>query len=272
MLDDLGAPRLRLAAYWDELEPSPGRFDFSALDWQLDEAERRGATVLLAVGRKLPRWPECFVPTWARQALPQQQRLWVLDYVSAVVERYRDHPAVAAWQLENEPFVWWFGKCPPPDSALLQAELDSIRRLSYKPVVVTDSGELSTWRRAARFADRFGTTMYRATWNSWLGYGFYPLPAWSYRAKARLWGLEPREVVIGELQAEPWPPGTLLVETPLREQFRTMDLARFHEMLALARATGFGEAYLWGAEWWYWLKTTQGHPEFWEEARKSFEP
>jgi len=26
----------------------------------------------------------------------------------------------------------------------------------------------------------------------------------------------------------------------------------------------------WGVEWWAWLKTEAGHPEFWEEAKGLF--
>ncbi|OGL59669.1 hypothetical protein A3E96_03845 [Candidatus Uhrbacteria bacterium RIFCSPHIGHO2_12_FULL_46_13] len=272
ILDDLEVKSVRLAAYWDIIETSPGQFDFSELDWQIDEAGRRNVTALLAVGRKLPRWPECFMPDWARDLAPPQQNKHLLQMLRVVIERYRHREAVVAWQLENEPFVGWFGQCPKLDRTLLQEELNLVRSLSPKPVVITDSGELSTWRRTARFADRFGTTMYRVTWNPYYGYGFYPLPASLYRLKARLWGLNPSDVSITELQAEPWPPGKPLVEVSLDEQFRSMDFDRFQKNITFARATGFGEVYLWGAEWWYWMKTTQNHPEFWEEAKKLFEP
>jgi hypothetical protein len=190
--------------------------------------------------------------------------------LDAVVSRYAEHPALAAWQLENEPFVDWFGRCPPLNQPLLQTERDLVRRLSSKPIVVTDSGELSSWQQAAHFGDVFGTTVYRATWNPYLGYWFYPLPAGFYRAKARWRGLAPGDVIITELQAEPWPPGTLLVDTPLLEQHRTMDAARLRANVRLARQTGFSAAYLWGVEWWYWLKETQGRGELWEEARQLF--
>ena len=269
LFDDLGVRHLRLAAYWDVVQPEPDTYDFSELDWQLDEASSHGASVVLAVGRKLPRWPECFVPAWASKALPAQQRDWVLAMVRVVVERYRDNPAVSKWQLENEPFVSWFGHCPAPDPILLAAERDLIRSLSSKPIITTDSGELSSWRRAARFTDVLGTTMYRVTWNPWFGYGYYPLPAGFYRMKARLWGLEPKDVIVSELQAEPWPPGTSMVDTSIEEQFRSMDVKRLNENLQFARDTGFGDVYLWGAEWWLWVKE-EGHPELWNEARKLF--
>jgi len=270
ILDELGVKKIRLSAYWDVIEPASDKFDFKDLDWQIDEAERHDAKVLLAVGRKLPRWPECFMPDWARGLGISEQNERVIKMVRTVIERYRHRQIIVAWQLENEPFVKWFGECPKPDSNMLRKELALVRELSNKPVVITDSGELSTWRRAANFADYFGTTMYRVTWNPYYGYGFYPLPPAFYRMKARLWDLEPAKILITELQAEPWPPGKSLIDTSLDEQSHSLDLQRLRRNISFARQTGFGEVYLWGAEWWYWLKEKQNHPEFWEEAKTLF--
>ena len=64
VLDDLGVRHLRLAAHWSMVEAERDRFDFSELDYQISEAEKRGAEVILGVGRRLPRWPECHVPRW----------------------------------------------------------------------------------------------------------------------------------------------------------------------------------------------------------------
>jgi len=270
ILEDLGAKRLRLGAYWDAVEPQQGQYDFSELDWQLDEAAKNNAKVLLAVGRKLPRWPECFVPNWATQKPLDEQNKELFNYLKTVVERYKNHPAVFMWQLENEPFVGWFGDCPKPNAKFLRTELALVRSISNKEVLITDSGELSSWRRAVLFADRFGTTMYRATWNPYFGYSTYPLPPAFYRFKARLWGLDPAHVVISELQMEPWPPGIPLDLTPIDQQFITMPIERLDKQLIFAKETGFGDVYFWGVEWWYWLKQN-GHPEYWDRIKSLLE-
>lgn len=268
ILDDLQVKKIRLAAYWDEIEPAQGEYNFTRLDYLMDEAAKRDATVVLAVGRKLPRWPECFAPDWAKDPKIDQSQA-VLSMVETVVRRYDNHPSLVEWQLENEPFVAWFGDCPSPDKQLLIAERDLIRSISDKQIVVTDSGELSTWYKASNFTDVFGATLYRVTWNEIFGYGVYPLPPSVYRLKARIWGLDPNDVVISELQAEPWPPGTGLMDTPIDEQLRSMDIARFDEQVQFAKATNFKEVWLWGVEWWYWMKQN-GYPEFWEKGREVF--
>jgi len=65
ILDDLGVKHLKLIAYWDLIEKEPDNYDFSDLDWQTQEAEKRGAKILLVIGIKVPRWPECHFPDWA---------------------------------------------------------------------------------------------------------------------------------------------------------------------------------------------------------------
>ena len=67
---DVRLSLIRLCAYWDRIEPQPGRFDFRSLDWQFDEAARAGLDIILTVGQKAPRWPEYHRPAWAPPESP----------------------------------------------------------------------------------------------------------------------------------------------------------------------------------------------------------
>src|SRR3989338_8402565 len=58
VLDDLKARDLRIPAYWPRVEKARDGYDWSELDFQLREARARDARVVLAVGRRLPRWPD----------------------------------------------------------------------------------------------------------------------------------------------------------------------------------------------------------------------
>lgn len=275
LLDDLGVRRLRLAAYWDQLEPEPGDYEWEALDWQMDEAEKRGAHVLLAVGRKLPRWPECHVPAWARELPEAEQRARVLAMTRAVVERYRLHPALQQWQVENEPLLD-FGECPPVsvEHELFVEEVELVRKLdAIHPIVVTDSGELNWWIAAAEHGDRLGTTMYRTVFSHQRQRLFsydYWFPAWLYRLKARVvWLVRGTPVLVAELQGEPWgaAPFTVMSESERRASLtpeRLVDLGQF------AARSQLSPIYWWGAEYWYWEKEVQGEPAFWEAARQFF--
>jgi Beta-galactosidase len=267
ILDDLGVRRLRLAAHWDMVEPVEGEYNFTELDYQLDKAEMVGAEVVLAVGRRLPRWPECHMPEWAKQIDIEKRNEAQLLYMTTVIERYKDNQAVKIWQVENEPFLqaFAFEQCGDLDVAFLEKEISLVRSLDPdRPILITDSGNLGTWAGAYKRGDIFGTSVYVHFWNPELGQFKTFLPAWFYRAKenlmALLYGRRPAFLI--ELSAEPW-----LVEpiaqVPLPVQFTRMDLEKFKDILAYAEATRFENQYLWGAEWWYWLKQN-GHEEFWE--------
>lgn len=47
-----------------------------------------------------------------------------------------------------------------------------------------------------------------------------------------------------------------------------MNISQFKENIDYAKAVGFPENYLWGAEWWYWLKVKHNDPRYWQEVKK----
>ena len=271
MLTDLQVKRVRISAYWKRVEPKLGEYDFSDLDFQVKEAEARDAKLVLAVGRRLPRWPECHDPNWLKDL--KTETAWqneLLAYIEAVVLRYKDSPAVEYWQVENEPFLGSFGECPKLDEKFFDRELALVKKLDpVRPIIVTDTGELALWIKAGQRGDVFGSTLYRYVFSDvfnryWMNYN----PYWLYRAKGGLLRLlnGKKELVIIELQAEPWTTKGI-VNTPIEEQFRTMSLQKFKKMLSVGRAIGFEKQYLWGVEWWYWMRG-QGHSEFWNQAKE----
>jgi len=175
--------------------------------------------------------------------------------------------------VENEPF-FPFGKCPPPDEEFLREEIDLVKSLDDKnrPVVVTESGEFPLWFKAARFGDIVGHTLYKKVWiHQFKIYFTYPFPPVYYARK--VWLVDKifnKKVICVELQAEPWSP-VLLYDSTLEEQEKTMNLEKFKRMIEFAKNTGEDTFYLWGAEWWFWMKDTQNQPGIWNEARILFE-
>lgn len=268
LLTDLGVRRLRLAAYWDDIEPHRGQFTWDALDWQLREAEKIGAKVHLVVGRRAPRWPECHIPAWASKLDEQEQQLRTLAAIRATITQTKQSSAIVRWQVENEPLLDEFGVCPLGDRDFLKQEIDLVRSLDSRPVATTESGELSTWVRTAPLVDVLGISLYRVTWSRFWGNFYYPLTPAYYRNKAEAVSLLGPTVIITELQAEPWGPKPVS-EMTIEEQFASMSPSRVAANIEFARRVGLPEVYLWGAEWWYWLKRN-GRPEIWDETKKIF--
>ncbi len=274
ILHDLGVRHLRLAAHWPMVEPAQGRYSFIELDHQLSEAEAVGADVILAVGRRLPRWPECHIPKWAADMSWEEQKDELRDYLEAVVTRYKDRANIIMWQVENEPYLGVFARehCGELDEDVLKEEIALVKRLDpTRPVLVTDSGNLGTWQGAYRHGDAFGTSVYVYFWNPELGQFKSVLPPWFYRAKESLvrsvYGAKPTYLI--ELSAEPWllePITAVDVET----QYSRMDVGKVREIIEYAAKTRYDKQYLWGAEWWYWLRQN-GHDEMWDLGRELFQ-
>lgn len=270
ILDELAPSYIRIAAMWSEVEPVPGQYNFDPVDWMMAEAAARDTKVLLVVGQKAPRWPECHVPMWSQELDADAYEASLLAYVTQVAERYKDHPALELWQVENEAFInFAFGECEGFREDLVTAELDIIRSIdSTREVVMTDSGELSTWRQPVKHGDILGTTMYRTVQTpkgrtityDWLPPGFYKL-------KARIWGKSYHEFFVAELQAEPWFTDSDPLTTPLDIQQELFTPERMQENISYASHVGASRVYLWGVEWWYFMKQTHSVPEYWELYR-----
>lgn len=296
LLDDLGVKSLKVSAQWDLLEQKKDDYYFDDLDWQVAQAKEREAKILLVVGMKTGRWPECHIPGWAKGFNKTEQQKEILELLEKIILRYKDSNTVWAWQVENEPF-FPFGECPWVDKNFLKKEIGLVKSLDFqkRPVVVSDSGEGSLWIQAARYGDIVGTTLYKKVWFTPLEilnkvekltkfpvfltgfrqlgfYVSYPFPPTFYWRKSKyIEKFFNKKVMVVEFQAEPWGP-KLLYDLPLKEQEKTMNLEQFRKNIDFAKRTGFDTFYLWGGEWWYWLKEKQGQPEIWQEARKLFSP
>jgi len=272
ILHDLKVRKLRLVAYWDLIETEKDNYDFSELDWQIEEAEEADAEIILALGQKLPRWAECHIPEWVRELDRQKRRDELLEIVQKIVERYKNSEAVKIWQVENEPFFFHsFGICPELDKELFDSEIELVRALDNRPIMLTSSGELSLWIGEFRRADVFGTSLYKYVYNQTLGYMQYRIPAIFYQRKVALmrflFGNKP--VIVSEQQAEPWVHGDIKTLAP-EIIAETMTPEKFQEIIDYSKKCGFTEVYLWGVEWWAWQKE-QGNDTYWELARGLFE-
>ncbi len=274
ILDDLQVRHLRLSAYWDSLQPSSqDAYNFSDLDYQINEAQKRDAHVVLSIGRKLPRWPECHIPVWAQGLSEKEQQQDVLAMLAVVVDRYKNNPALDMWQLENEPLLT-FGICPKADTNFLTQEQSVVRAHDTSHhILITDSGELNSWLGAAQYGDELGTTMYRTVFSNRLKSLFrydYIFPAWAYRVKAHyIYLLFHKQVIISELQGEPWgvkPYNEMTNE----ERSQSFSPARFVQLRLFAQRTQLQQVYWWGAEYWYWEKTVNHNDAYWEVAKQLF--
>jgi hypothetical protein len=232
---------VRLSAYWDRVEPSPGEFDPSEMDWQLDAAERAGKRVVVCLGPvKSFGYPEYFVPRHRLEtALPEGR---IIDgashpalleattgYLTQLVRRYRDREAIIAWQVEHEAVdplgvehSWRLAESFVRHEVAAVKAADPARPIVLNGFLPTSTAVLAHqwWRTrdqgdsvavAERLADIVGVDSYPrhavaniGPWSVYLDGAAGILPALRRRRLlARVAG-SGRELMVTEGQAEPW--------------------------------------------------------------------
>lgn len=276
-IDDLGVKNIKLHTQWDWVGGTKGDYYFDDIDWQIKQAEQNNVKIIYVVGLKTGRWPECHIPGWAQNLSGEQQQAELLKYIKEVVLRYKNSEAIINWQVENEP-LFKFGECPDwyyQNDNFLKEEINLVKSLDpTRQIIISDSGEQSNWFKAGKVGDIVGITMYRKVWAHVTdGFGFnvdsFLSPVTYWRKALLIKEIFGKNVICIELQAEPWA-SRLFHDVPLSEQEKTMNLEVFKENIKYAKATGLDKFYLWGVEWWYWMKTTQGQSEIWNKAKQLF--
>ena len=270
IIDGLEPKVVRIATYWDEIQISSTEYDFSKVDWQMNMLRDSNVPTILTYGQKTPRWPECHIPSWLEDKPTKEINAELIKYVSVMTERYKDYSNLKYLQVENEPFLI-FGVCPSPSADLLDDELKAVRQIdSIHPILGTDGGEFGDWYRIAKRADIFGTTLYRKVNTDLFGRITYPLTPEFYPLKADIvkffTGKPDQKFIVAELGLEPWTKKQIY-EISVDEQVALFSPEEFKGNIEYARQTKFDEFYLWGVEWWYWLKTTKDFPDYWDIAK-----
>ncbi len=269
-LDEIGIRRFRIAAYRSIIEPIRGERHWEDLDYIISEIGKRHGQVILGVGEKMPRWPECWSPEWWKKLSRDEQKIETVHFIEAVITHYRGNSTIVGWQIENEPH-FYYGDCPKPDYLFLQKETAFARGLDpTRPISTTDSGELSSWVTVGAFVDRLGISVYRTVRNPLLGntnLHYWFLPPYFYMRKAilgRIFGIP--EIYVSEFQMEPWS-NTSLPNTPIADQILSMSIVQMKQNFDYASRMGIHTIDFWGIEWWVWMRDVKGYPEFMDTAK-----
>lgn len=275
IIHDLGVEHLRLVSYWENGEAKRGKYDFSFLDWQMDKAAANDVKISLAIGLRQPRWPECHWPKWAQKLPKSQWEPLLKDYIQATVERYRDHPALESWQLENEFFLKAFGICPDHTRQRLIDEYKLVKSLDHDtPVIVSMSNNAIGTPIFEPTPDQWAISVYKRVWDKTATkrYFEYPIPAWYYAFRAGFTEVtRGRSVFAHELQAEAWlADGYDMRTAPIDEYYKSLNPERLEHRFRYGVATGMKRIDLWGVEWWYFMKEKRNAPELWDIAKEQY--
>ena len=300
---------VRLGARWNRLEGEDGGFSAADLDWQIEAAARATKRVILALGAvKNFGYPEFYVPAHRLQpplvegslvtrASHPDLSAAACQHLARLVERYRDHPSIIAWQVEHEPYdplglehSWRLG------SDFVSEEVATVRALDpTRPVVITafvatslpvlisqrlrTRGQGDSLRAALDLGDAIGIDLYpRHALAAAGGLGAYldgSHGAWPGAAPLTLTALRGRRLLVTEGQAEPWesvtrppsPLGRWPSSCPPEGVIRNYNLT-----VRWARRQGIDlHSYLfWGAEYW-WRRYDDGDASYLRAAERVLE-
>ncbi|HTL89525.1 MAG TPA: beta-galactosidase [Leptolyngbya sp.] len=285
---DLGFGRLRLCAYWHEIQPQANQFDFTTLDWLLEESDRRGIEVVLAVGMKTPRYPEFHFPDWMRSqydtktARVLDQDPAIADLTLKMLDRVVDHvkaaPAIRCWQVENEPFTTLeitHGRSLSESFVRKEVALVRSRSRSDQKILLTNAITLPygqedddrAFRASLWLADAVGFNVYTKVPQGGSQRYIEALPLYwkkleEWRSQLQRWG---KESWIAEAQAEPWELNELVPVAQL--DYPSSSLNQAVSLVDRVQEIGFSPVLLWGCEYWYW-QHKQGRDRWWLGMRR----
>lgn len=272
ILSDLQIKHIRFVSYWEDIEKSPGVYDYSQLDAEFALANQYGAKVSLAIGLRQPRWPECHAPDWVKN---QPKTVWypaLQDYLKTTIARYQGNPALDTYQLENEFFLNNFGECRyySFDRSRLEEEYSLVKSLdSTHKVILSQASNFFGLPLGNPVPDIYGVSVYKFLYDEQITHRYlaYPLPPWYFTARSALIELiHGKPSMLHELQGEPWGP-TDIKNMSDAEQLTTMNADILDQRIHYGIDTGFRTVDIWGAEWWYWRKEVKNDPSMWNTVK-----
>jgi hypothetical protein len=282
---------IRLGAYWNRMESEPGAFQPDELDWQVEAAEKAGKQIIMCLGPlKTFGYPEFFVPGHhLRRPFPEHKLVSpskypqllqaAIDFMLRLVERYKNHASIQAWQLEHDAVdplgvehSWRL------QADFVELEAQALRRADpTRPIMLNGflptslPVRLSQWWQtrdqgdslvvAQRLADMVGIDYYPR--NALISIGSRTLyldgsqSPWHRARRKQILALAAahhQELLIAEGQAEPWEAVTVPSNPKNQAMYSCLPehiLSNYNACMSWFEEQAPLYAYLfWGAEYW----------------------
>ena len=286
----LGFDCIRLCSYWNEVEAQENQFNFTTLDWLLDECHKHKVSVVLTVGMKAPRWPEFHFPDWVQarydtsshpKPIDRQTELAdrTLQFTEKVVAHTKASPVIQYWQVENEPFTRMDitgGRYLSHEFVQREVELVRSRILPHQQILLTNAITLPAaqiaeddhaFQKSLALADGIGINVYTKVPIANSAFYVEPLPP--FWTKLNNWQSliqdANKTAWIAEAQAEPWEPNELVAMK--KTEYPSSTPKRLENLVVSLTDIGYSPVLLWGCEYWYWNKKNGRNLWWWTVER-----
>lgn len=267
----MGFSHIRLGCYWNRIEKSKNTYDFGELERMLEKCEAAAQPIIMNVGMKSPRWPEFYLPSYLDntdiESYETKER--TLLFIEAIITKLKSYTCITHWQVENEPLdpSGPFNLTIHP--SLLQQEVDVVRSLDKRPIIITLWGNELEKRNflpmVLPFSDVIGLDIYYKQYMRELfGKSLYSGPQTNDVFLSKLIKDCAKPIIITELQGEPWEKDE---QACLSEKQRSITPELLSKNIERASRLGAKEILLWGFEYWYY-QMKQGNSEYIEIVKE----
>ena len=256
---EMGFSHLRLGSYWQELEKNKGVYNFSKLEDLLNRCEKTEQKVIMNVGVKSPRWREFYWPRYLKEKNfnNSEARKRTLLFIEKLVKTLKKFSCITHWQVENEPLDPSGQKNLTIPFDFLKKEVGLVRKLDNRPIILTlwanDLESRQLFFDVSSISDVIGLDLYyKQFMKSGKGKSFYEGPRTSDDYLREIVKTSSKEVIITELQAEPWEKDE---KGYLSKNPESISPKLLESNLKKASSLGVREIILWGFEYWYYQKS-----------------
>ncbi|MBU1104595.1 MAG: endo-1,4-beta-xylanase [Patescibacteria group bacterium] len=260
---EMGFSHLRLGSYWQAIEKSKGLYNFSVLEDLLNRCEKTKQKVIMNVGVKSPRWPEFYWPGYLKEKdfnnLEAKKR--TLLFIEKLVKTLKNFSCITHWQVENEPLDPSGQKNLAVPIDFLKEEVELVRKLDSRPIILTlwanDLESRQLFPKVSSISDVIGLDIYyKQFMKSDKGKSVYEGPRTNNNYLQKIIKTSPKEMIITELQAEPWEKDE---KEYLSKNPESISPKLLESNLKKALSLGVKEILLWGFEYWYYQKSQGDH-------------
>jgi hypothetical protein len=262
---------IRLACYWDEMQPDPQINNFAPIHELLKKCEQENQKVLMTIGMKAPRWPEFYIPHWLAINPTNSFSLWervrekAIPYLQKVITQLQSYDCITHWQIENEPLDPSGPEKLTIPLDILQEEVQLIKKLDKRPVLINLWANELTRRNLLphilELADIVGLDIYYKVPSFSC---FYIGPSNSDMELAEIINSAQKPFWITELQAEPW---EIDEQTKFQGDTPSCNPELLQENFTRASTMKPEATLLWGYEYWYWQKQNK-NTALWQSVKK----
>lgn len=274
LLSEIPFKRLQLMSYWDQIETTPGDYDFSSLETQFEIARSRNVSVSLQLGLHQSRWPFCHAPNWSQKLDSDQFKSALQAFISQTVAYGDSKVNLIQYQLEPEIFKAQAASCVQQLTATDLGELHTfVTQLTTQEIALSRPHNRIIWRSQMPEPAAFGLCLkpYPDNLSFWQGLR-RPTPPGRYYTfiAGNLKILHSQsQIFIRALSAEPRSldqdlsslPATALINGDFNNQ-------RLQRQIDYARSSNIKIIDLKGAEWWLWQKR-HSETSFWDIVREN---